>query len=302
MKASTRSLPERQDEHGHETQRKVVVVLGPSKAGTSVTAGMLHLLGVHMGTHLRAADARNVTGFFEEVDILRLNERILRAAGGTNWRPPDREAVLAQRAMFDGEIRDYVQRRSQRVQRRGRRQIQPWGWKATTTNLTLELFLPHLFEQGDQLHIVAITRDKLDTARSAVAHTNAAVDLDEALALTDFWEREIESLLARHPDVPRLHLRYETLVADPVDAAKRAATFLGLQPTPPQLRAVQRLVLPRDELRRRQRRRQQESALLGRGAIALRLLRAALWTLREEGVAMLLRKTVGVARRALSRP
>jgi hypothetical protein len=61
------------------------------------------------------------------------------------------------------------------------------------------------------------------------------------------WRMSVEAAerhFREHPDAPALHLRYESLVADPVAAARTAQEFLGLAPG----EAVERFA--REEIRR----------------------------------------------------
>jgi hypothetical protein len=44
----------------------VVAVIGPARSGTSCTAGIVHYLGISMGTRLRRPSRKNPKGFFED--------------------------------------------------------------------------------------------------------------------------------------------------------------------------------------------------------------------------------------------
>lgn len=66
--------------------RNVVVVAGMHRAGTSVVARGLLALGVDLGDALMSADLRmNARGFFEDVDIVKLDDALLDAQGG-DWK------------------------------------------------------------------------------------------------------------------------------------------------------------------------------------------------------------------------
>jgi hypothetical protein len=67
------------------THRRIVVVLGMHRSGTSAIARGVKALGVDLGTRLMApAAGNNDRGFWEDVDISRLNGRVL-AALGCDW-------------------------------------------------------------------------------------------------------------------------------------------------------------------------------------------------------------------------
>jgi hypothetical protein len=59
--------------------KKIVVVLGMHRSGTSVTARSLQTLGITLGAHLMEPQECNPKGFYEDLDIFEMNERILGA-------------------------------------------------------------------------------------------------------------------------------------------------------------------------------------------------------------------------------
>lgn len=56
-----------------------VIVLGPHRSGSSLVAGALHSLGVKLGNRYIQPNEDNPKGFFEDEDIVRLNDRLLRS-------------------------------------------------------------------------------------------------------------------------------------------------------------------------------------------------------------------------------
>ena len=70
---------------GAQSQAECVVVLGMHRSGTSALAGILGLLGVHLGSKLLNAPAEeNAKGFCEHTGILDLQQTILLTLG-SNW-------------------------------------------------------------------------------------------------------------------------------------------------------------------------------------------------------------------------
>ena len=63
--------------------RRVIVVLGMHRAGTSLCMNVLNRLGVRLDTDLISANEHNQRGFFESREIMHLNERIFRVLGIT---------------------------------------------------------------------------------------------------------------------------------------------------------------------------------------------------------------------------
>ncbi|HEY3662155.1 MAG TPA: hypothetical protein VGL24_03290, partial [Chthoniobacterales bacterium] len=68
-------------------ERRVVLVLGMHRSGTSALAGALHALGLGLPENLLPPAPDNPGGYFESKDLTLLNEEILVAAG-TAWHDP----------------------------------------------------------------------------------------------------------------------------------------------------------------------------------------------------------------------
>ena len=68
-------------------QRKLILVFGMHRSGTSVATRSLRCLGVSLGESHIDENATNPKGFFEDAAIVRINERLLREAGGS-WNSP----------------------------------------------------------------------------------------------------------------------------------------------------------------------------------------------------------------------
>ena len=60
--------------------RKFVFVLGAHRSGTSLFAAACDALGVRLGEHFLAPNSENPKGFFEDEEVVRLNDRLLRSS------------------------------------------------------------------------------------------------------------------------------------------------------------------------------------------------------------------------------
>jgi hypothetical protein len=122
-----------------------VVVAGMHRSGTSFVASLLQAAGYGMGARQLAADRTNRKGYFEDVDFLDLNRRMLRAAvpGGDaghhdwGWTESERLDAHALEA-FRSEANVLVEAR--------RAQHAPWGWKDPRTSRLLEFWHARLRE------------------------------------------------------------------------------------------------------------------------------------------------------------
>ncbi|AGW15250.1 hypothetical protein [Megalodesulfovibrio gigas] len=62
----------------------IVIILGMHRSGTSTLAGCLHLLGMDLGDMIMQATPDNATGYFENIDIYAVHERLF-AELGHSW-------------------------------------------------------------------------------------------------------------------------------------------------------------------------------------------------------------------------
>lgn len=228
---------------------RAVVVLGPGRSGTSSVAGILQILGVHMGdVAWQGTDRWNVHGYFEDRAFFDLNERILAAAGGSWREPPPREAVLEAGAAFRDEIRRAIE---------GRRGT--WGWKDPRSVLTIELFLPYL----PSPRIVVVLRSPVHVAAS-LARREPDLAGARGLRLTHTYLGRLLDFLEAHPELPTAYVAYEDVVARPTAEAERLAAFLGLEPSEEQRTALTEFVLSRGELEEGRARRELDLILHSR--------------------------------------
>jgi len=58
-------------------KKKVVLICGMHRSGTSALTGVLNILGLHLGTDMLPTQSDNIKGYFENKNIYNLNEYIL---------------------------------------------------------------------------------------------------------------------------------------------------------------------------------------------------------------------------------
>jgi len=88
-----------------------IIVVGPGRCGTSCVAGVLHHLGVFMGSRLVPADATNPYGHWEDYEFVKLNSALLRERiGRSDWEKRTRKLIDCRIALGI-----------------------PWGWKDPRT-------------------------------------------------------------------------------------------------------------------------------------------------------------------------
>jgi hypothetical protein len=172
------------------------VVVGCGRSGTSLTAGLLARAGYDCGSDLLPPDEGGPTGFYEDREMNRVNERLLARcddafAAGHGYSRPLREgerwlAVLPPEVDVDASgLREDMERALP---------PSPFCCKDPRLGYTLASWRP-LF--GDPLY-VCVFRHPLATAESIsrdVRYGDLTVDKETAV---EIWRAIYERVLARH--------------------------------------------------------------------------------------------------------
>ena len=116
-----------------------IVIAGMHRSGTSLVASALERLGVQIGEHLVPADPRNARGYFEDVEFLEFQRRILQESspsddgGHPDWGWTPREQLDSRAfARYRERARSLAHSRSTR--------FRYWGWKDPRTTLLLDFW------------------------------------------------------------------------------------------------------------------------------------------------------------------
>lgn len=135
----------------------VILVLGMHRSGTSMTAAMIHELGVSMGKTFIDRNRYNPLGYYEDADFHALNRRILAEAGGSWMEPPSHSEIVKLKRVFEQDVTQLLACRSGN-----------WGWKDPRTSLTLPIYIPFL----DNILVVVCHREQSDVVNSLCKRDN----------------------------------------------------------------------------------------------------------------------------------
>jgi len=190
-----------------------VCVLGVGRSGTSLAARALNVLGVDLGpedTMLQASEI-NPKGFWEQREIIRLNQEVLLALGATPWqvvaRPPGWEEA-PELEPFRARIAELVERCFD-----GRR----WGFKHPQTTLTLPLWRSVV---GEFDHVICV-RNPLEVIASI--GEEAARRVGHPI---DIWTHFTCEALRLTAGRRRMFVFYEDWSTDPKAVAWELACFV----------------------------------------------------------------------------
>jgi hypothetical protein len=187
--------------------------LGVGRSGTSLAARSLNVLGVDLGreeTMLPPGEG-NPRGFWEQREVVELNDEILEALGGTWWYPPPRPPgweTADDMAVFRARIADLVKRHFAGSAR--------WGFKDPRTTLTLPVWR---LIAGEFDYVICL-RNPLEVMSSADGALPREVD---EVGLWLHYGCEALRLTAGRR---RTFVFYEEWMDDPLGVSRRLGCFV----------------------------------------------------------------------------
>lgn len=217
-------------------QNKTIIVLGMHRSGTSLVSGILTKLGINMGDKLFPKDPHNPFGHFEDIEFLRLNERILDSAGGHCNEPPTYDSIMDQQSIFDKEIIELIRRKSER---------KVWGWKDPRTSLTIDLYLPYISNP------IFIFCKRNVAGVAASMYQRQKFPIIKGKQLKKKYDLFIEATCDRFPNIPILQINFEELLKEPEYWIDKIVSFTQLDSSSKQINKAVNFVSSRDKIKKK---------------------------------------------------
>jgi chromosome segregation ATPase len=201
------------------SQKRIVVVLGMHRSGTSAIARGLKVLNVDLGDNLMpGAPGENEKGFWEDLDFYRLNEKLL-AKIGSAWdhlrridvAPLCREEFAEER--FEASALIERKMRSSSV----------FGFKDPRTTILLPFWQCVFEDLGLEESYVIAVRNPLEVCESLRKRNGFEPSFSMALWLKYTW-----SAVNHSADRQRVCLSYRNLLSEPAKELARVAASAGL--------------------------------------------------------------------------
>jgi glycosyltransferase involved in cell wall biosynthesis len=169
-----------------------LIVTGMHRSGTSFVASLLEAWKVRMGDRLLPADRGNPAGYFEDVDFLELNRRMLVTCtlpedGHRDWGWTESEAFDA------GQLPAHREEAAALVAARDRTG-HPWGWKDPRTSMLLDFWDDVL---GGEARFLLLYRQPWEVADSML-RTGAGVWLTHPGYPSRIWTAYNRRILDFH--------------------------------------------------------------------------------------------------------
>ena len=197
------------------TQRHLIVVLGMHRGGTSVVARALKALGISLGSHLSGSGYDNPKGFWEDSDIMKLNEAILGSLGlewNTTIVVPDDLNLSWENEFAKQAINILASRLSENAK---------WAFKDPRTSRLLFFWNKVFNELHLKLSFVIAVRHPKSVIQSL--HKRNRIDPSTGYRL---WLDHMIPTITRTHDAHRVFIDYDLLVDNPRPQLKRLAERL----------------------------------------------------------------------------
>jgi hypothetical protein len=200
-----------------------IIVLGPYRSGTSVTAQVLNALGVDFGPkrYLVPAHDWNPGGHYERVDVNNANDALIQSAGASLADPGDPKVLVEKgdREAFKLADLNWMTRKGY------------WGIKDPRLCATLLAWLEAGVIHRNKLKIVHVRRNIKPAVKSAMLCPPVRNFTDGTEAGAERMLQKYASLAQWHVDtlgIETLGFDYERLVQQPQAVVEEIAKFIGV--------------------------------------------------------------------------
>ncbi len=208
----------------------VTVVLGMHRSGTSALAKLLNNLGLASGDRLLPANEHNADGHFEDIDVLAIDEAMLKRLG-TVWHLPLNPGRLNQ-SLDRGDLAEELSQAAALVRDRVAR-YPNWFVKEPRLSLLMPFWQRVFAQEGINARYVWMVRHPAQVDASLRARDQLG-----SIHNAQTWLSYQLSILAAVQGQPTYLLDYETLLGDQSDWLASFGRFLGLKLTQDQMKDI----------------------------------------------------------------
>ncbi len=200
-----------------------LIVAGMHRSGTSLMTAVIGALGVDLGDRLLDGDIHNAKGYFEDVDFLEFQRKILQARspmndlGWPDWGWTEREITNLD------HLDEYIPEAKSLIELRRDRTL--WGWKDPRTTLLLN-FWAELLPNARYLLVYRFPWDVADSVLR-VNHPTFVASPDYALRSWYFYNQALLRFYCEHRDQSLL-INVNAFLQQPKSGINLLVSKLGL--------------------------------------------------------------------------
>ena len=198
--------------------KRIVVVTGVPRSGTSAITRGLKVMGVNLGTSLEPADSNNEKGYFEDSDINNLNYGFLKLL----YERPD-YAILVDLKKIPQEVADTFKTSVRVFIERRLDKYDIFGLKDPFMSKILPIWKDIFAEIGVSTSYIIPCRNPLSVARSI----NKKGNIDYIIAYYIWFSGMLSSLIYLAGEKV-VFVDYDDMLTDPKKQLQRISEYLSL--------------------------------------------------------------------------
>jgi hypothetical protein len=178
-----------------------VIVIGCFRSGTSAVAGLLHHLGVFMGSEFDNSTSHNRSGYWEDLEFKNFHKKMESLSFSDNDRSDYEKLIKSRQDTFE-----------------------LWGLKDPLLCLFLDEFLNNL----DDVKIIVCDRDQEKIAQSMCKVLGYQDNYENLLKLVNFYVDSMNDKISKHK-IPFLRVDHEALIQKTSETIHLICDFLNLE-------------------------------------------------------------------------
>ena len=200
-------------------EKKLIVVLGMHRSGTSVITRGLQLLGVDLGENLHPAAPDNPKGFWEDRDCLEINEALLNYLGSAY----DRLDFAWEQLGSSAELSRLKLKASRLIKKKLDESQGIWGFKDPRTCRLLSFWQDVFQAVGCDTRYVIVVRNPASVVESLELRN--ALPAEKSYLL---WLQHTLPIIIQTRGKKRVIVEYDQLIESPYSQISRIASALDL--------------------------------------------------------------------------
>ncbi|MGH8329174.1 MAG: sulfotransferase family protein, partial [Pseudomonas sp.] len=201
------------------TTKKIIIVLGMHRSGTSALTRGLSTMGVTLGDSLHPAGPDNPTGFWEDSDVIAINNQLLGLLGSAH----DRMGVIDANLFDIPEVQQIYETTKALVTQKTASTL-IWGMKDPRITRLLPFWKKLLNELGFEVGYAIALRNPLNVAASLAVRNQ--IEPTKSYML---WLEHMLQAVAYTQAEKRLVVGYDDLLNDPQKQLQRISIALDLK-------------------------------------------------------------------------
>lgn len=186
------------------SKKTVIVILGMHRSGTSALGGIVHTLGISMGDNLFSPSEDNKKGYYEDKDIVLLNEKILKNIS-SRWD----DIFLLENQWENAQSLGPLYEEAETVLKTKISQNDTIGLKDPRMCLLLPFWEKVFASLNLDVNVLFIFRNPIEVSKSL--HKRNTFSEKKALAL---WLKYNYYALNNSKEYPRVFISYEQLFTE----------------------------------------------------------------------------------------